>query len=302
MAFAKRIFLFIIVNILVLFTISLTLNLLGITGYASQYGIDYNQLLAFAAVVGFAGSFISLFLSKFMAKFMMGVKIIDPAQSSGAERDLVMRIHRLAQKANLPKMPEVGIYDSPEVNAFATGPSKKNSLVAVSTGLLHQMDENAVEGVLAHEVSHISNGDMVTMTLIQGVVNTFVIFFARIAAWGVSQAMTSDRDRDQGPSPWVHFLCIHLFEFLFSLFGAIVTAYFSRRREFRADAGSARLAGKEKMIRALEALKGHHELDTAHPSVASLKINGTVGSFFALFATHPPLDARIAALRSGVIG
>ena len=168
----KRIFLFVTVNILVLVTISITLNVLGIRPYLSEQGIDFGALLAFCAVFGFGGAFISLAISRWMAKKMMGVKVIDPASASGIHRELVQAVHRLAQKAGLPAMPEVGIYDSPEVNAFATGPSKKRSLVAVSSGLLQNMDNNAVEGVLAHEVSHIANGDMVTMTLLQGVVNT----------------------------------------------------------------------------------------------------------------------------------
>lgn len=300
MAWAKRIFLFLAVNVLVVITISITLNLLGVRPYLTAYGIDYSALLIFCAVWGFAGAFISLALSKVMAKFMMGVKVIDPTNPGNADaRELVQRVHRLAQKAGLPAMPEVGIYQSPEVNAFATGPSKARSLVAVSTGLLNAMDTDAVEGVLGHEVSHIANGDMVTMTLIQGVVNTFVMFFARIAAWGVSQALAGNRDeRDSGPSPIIHFVAVIAFEILFSLLGAIVVAWFSRRREFRADAGSARVAGRERMVHALQCLKrAHEQVDTAHPSIASLKINGKRSGVLALFATHPDLEVRIKALR-----
>lgn len=295
----KRVFLFIAVNLLVVTTISLTLNLLGIRPYLDANGIDYQALLVFCAVWGFMGAFISLLMSKWMAKFMMGVKVIDPAQPGSANaRELVERVHRLAKKANLPKMPEVGFYESPEVNAFATGPSKANSLVAVSTGLLNQMDSEAVEGVLGHEVSHIANGDMVTMTLIQGVINTFVMFFARIAAWALSQAMAGDRNRDSAPSPWAYYLSQMVFEILFSLLGAIVVAWFSRRREFRADKGSAGIAGREKMVHALQSLKRAHEMvDPAHPSLAALKINGRRSGIMALFATHPDLDDRIRALR-----
>ncbi len=300
MAWFKRIFLFIAVNILVIVTISLTLNILGIRPYLESSGIDYSSLLAFCAVVGFVGAFVSLMLSRFMAKMMMGVKVIDPTRAgSGAERDLVSLVYRLAQRAGLGTMPQVGIYQSPEVNAFATGPSKSRSLVAVSSGLLERMDTQAVEGVLGHEVAHIANGDMVTMTLIQGVVNTFVMFFARIAAWGVAQAFASRSDRDERPSPMIHIISVFVFEILFSILGAVVVAYFSRIREFRADRGGATVAGKEKMIHALEALKQTRDMvDQGHPAMASLKISGRrPSSLMQLFATHPDLDVRIRALR-----
>ena len=254
----KRIFLFIAVNILVLLTISITLSVLGVRPYLNAYGIDYQALLAFCAVCGFSGAFISLALSRWMAKMMMGVQVIDLNRASPEERSIVQLVERLAQKAGLPVMPEVGIYDSPEVNAFATGPSKSRALVAISTGLLNSMDTPAVEGVIGHELTHVANGDMVTMTLLQGVVNTFVMFFARIAAWGLSQAMSGDRDRDR-PSPMIYYLSTFIFEILFSLLGAIVVAWFSRAREFRADAGGARVAGKQKMIHALQALKSRQE-------------------------------------------
>lgn len=300
MVWFKRIFLFLAVNILVLVTISLTLNVLNIRPYLQANGIDYSSLLAFCAVVGFSGAFISLLLSKVMAKWMMGVKVINPSSASAGERELVSLVTRLSQKAGLSAMPEVGIYQSPEVNAFATGPTRSRALVAVSSGLLNRMDGQAVEGVLAHELSHVANGDMVTMTLIQGVVNTFVMFFARIAAWGLTQAMSS-RDRDDRPSPFVHMIAVFVFEIFFSILGSVVVAYFSRWREFRADAGGARVAGKEKMIHALESLKGTVELvDQAHPAIASFKIAGSPRGFMHLFATHPSLDVRIAALRGTV--
>jgi heat shock protein HtpX len=294
----KRIFLFIAVNILVVLTISITLNVLGIRPYLNANGIDYGALLAFCAVVGFMGSLVSLALSRVMAKMMMGVQVIDPSRpGSQAERELISVVHRLAQKAGLPAMPEVGIYDSPEVNAFATGPTKARSIVAVSTGLLHRMDSAAVEGVLGHEIAHIANGDMVTMTLLQGVVNTFVMFFARIAAWGVSQGM-SNKDSNEGPSPWIHFFAVIAFEILFSLLGAIVVAFFSRWREFRADKGGASLAGREKMIHALRSLKSSvGEYDDRNPSVAALKISGKSGGLMALLASHPDLDVRIETLQ-----
>lgn len=304
MAMMKRIVLFVLVNILVVTTINIMLNVLGIRPYLTQSGIDYQALLAMCSVVGFTGAFISLAISRIMAKMMMGVRVIDPsAPQSPRERDLVALVHRLAQRAGLPAMPEVGVYASPEVNAFATGPSKSRALVAVSTGLLETMDGQAVEGVLGHEIAHVANGDMVTMTLIQGIVNTFVMFFARIAAWALSQYLEGNRDRDErqsGSVGWTYYLCTFVFEMLFSVLGMIVVCYFSRAREFRADKGSAQVAGKEKMIRALESLKSYREdIDSSHPSVATLKISGRKG-FLSLLSTHPSLDERIAALRGGL--
>ena len=298
MAMIKRIFLFVIVNILVVTTISLMLNLLGIRPYLTRSGIDYQALLAMCSVVGFTGAFISLAISRIMAKMMMGVQVIDPATARGEQKELVTLIHRLSQRAGLTTMPEVGIYNSPEVNAFATGPSKSRALVAVSTGLLNSMNPQAVEGVLGHEVAHIANGDMVTMTLVQGIVNTFVMFFARIAAWMLSSYLEGNRDREESRSVGMsYYICSYVFEILFSLLGMSVVCYFSRRREFRADAGSAQFAGREKMISALQALKSQYErIDTSHPSVATLKISGRKG-IWALLSTHPSLDDRIAALK-----
>jgi len=301
----KRIFLFILVNALVLVTISITTSVLGIRPYLNAYGIDYQALLAFCAVCGFSGAFISLALSRWMAKMMMGVKVIDAGNARTAgERDLLQRVHRLAQKAKLPAMPQVGIYESPEINAFATGPTKSRALVAVSTGLLNRMDDAAVEGVLAHEIAHVANGDMVTMTLLQGIVNTFVMFFARIAAWAVSNALAGNRDEREGGgvSYMVQFVFVIIFEILFSILGAIVVAFFSRKREFRADSGGASLAGREKMIHALQSLKTtiDHADDGRAPALATLKISEKRrGGLMSLMSTHPDLDVRIAALRSG---
>lgn len=297
MVWAKRIFLFLLVNVLVVATISITTSLLGIRPYLQANGIDYTALLAFCAIAGFAGSFISLLLSRWMAKMMMGVHVIDANRASATERQLVQRVHALAKKAGITKMPEVGIYQSPEVNAFATGPTKNRALVAVSTGLLNSMDETAVEGVLGHEVAHVANGDMVTMTLIQGIVNTFVMFFARIAAFALSNVMSGDRD-DRGPNPWIYTLSVFAFDILFSILGSVVVAYFSRWREFRADRGGAELAGVAKMVHALESLKRNTAVDESHPAVAAFKINGRRGGLLALLSTHPDLDDRIAALRN----
>jgi len=298
MVFAKRILLFVLVNVLVVATISITTSLLGIRPYLQANGINYTALLAFCAIAGFSGAIISLLLSRWMAKMMYGVHVIDPARASSVERQLVTRVHALAKKAGINKMPQVGIYDSPEVNAFATGATKNRALVAVSSGLLNQMDDAAVEGVLGHEIAHITNGDMVTMTLIQGVVNTFVMFFARIAAFALSQVMSGDRDSDKGPNPWVYMISVFAFDILFSILGSFVVAYFSRWREFRADAGGAQLAGVAKMTHALESLKRNSTVDESHPAVAAFKINGRRRGLLALLSTHPDLDDRIAALRN----
>ena len=290
----KRVFLFVAVNALVLVTISIVLQVLGIRPYLTAYGIDYQALMAFCLVWGMGGAFISLGLSRIMAKWMMGVQVIDPRKAEGDLGDLVGTVHRLAKSANLPAMPEVGIYDSPEVNAFATGPTKARALVAVSTGLLGRMSQRQMEGVLSHEVAHIANGDMVTMTLVQGVVNAFVMFFARVIAFAVSQNVKEESRR------MVNFMVTMALEIAFSFLGAMVVAYFSRRREFRADAGGAKLAGSASMIDALKALKRSIETIGVeeHASIATLKISGQSGGLMALLATHPPLEERIARLET----
>lgn len=301
MAMAKRIFLFMITNILIMVTITTILSLLGVSGYhdynsPATYNIDVRALAVFCLVWGFGGAFISLLLSKVMAKWMMGVQIIRPESANSVEQNLLQTVYRLATTAGLKKMPEVGIYRSPEVNAFATGPTKNNALVAVSSGLLQRMGKEEVEGVLAHEVAHIVNGDMVTMTLLQGVVNAFVMFFARILATVVSSAIS--KNDDEGPS-MINFLLVIAFEIAFGILGMMVVGYFSRMREFRADQGGARLAGRPKMIAALQALQGTTErVDTQHAALASLKISGKRGGFAALFSTHPPLELRIRRLQT----
>ncbi len=293
----RRILLFILTNILVITTITIVFTLLRMAGvdistYTADGGINYLALFIISAVIGFSGSFISLALSRFMAKKMMGVRVIDPGNSTGAERQLVEKVHRLSRNAGLMYMPEVGIYNSREVNAFATGPSKKRSLVAVSTGLLNSMDEDAVEGVLAHEVAHVSNGDMVTMTLLQGVVNTFVVFFARIAAAIVSRFVQNDAMR-----VFVHFGAIIVFQILFSILGSIAVMGFSRYREYHADRGGADLAGKDKMTHALQSLKAHvNKVDNSQTSMQTLKINNK-SSMAMLFSSHPPLEERIRRLQ-----
>ncbi|MSO62389.1 MAG: protease HtpX, partial [Acidobacteria bacterium] len=243
---------------------------------------------------GMGGAFISLQMSRFMAKMAMGVKLVD-GKSGQADLDwLHQTVGQLTRKAGLP-MPEVGIYESAEVNAFATGPSKKRSLVAVSSGLLNSMRREEVEGVLAHEVAHIQNGDMVTLTLIQGVVNAFVLFFSRIIANIVRQMV------DEKISHLVFFVTTIVFDIAFGILGSMVVAWFSRAREFRADAGGARLAGKANMIGALQRLMQNKALvDNSQPQLATMKIAGGKG-FMSLISTHPPLETRIAALQQAQI-
>ncbi|WP_284140274.1 MULTISPECIES: protease HtpX [unclassified Virgibacillus] len=287
----KRIFYFLLTNILVLLTISIIFSLIGGGRYIEGNQIQFGSLLVFSAVIGFTGSFISLAMSRWVAKRLMGVRILDPnANLSSEETAVVEKVHRLARAAGLMHMPEVGIYESPEVNAFATGPSKKRSLVAVSRGLLHEMDEDAIEGVIAHEVAHVANGDMVTMTLLQGVVNTFVVFLARIVAFAVSRLVKEDL------APIVHFIAIIVFQIAFSILGSIVVFAYSRHREFHADRGGADLAGKDKMRHALEMLKAYsNRIQTEdQTAVATLKINGQRKT--SLFSTHPALDERIKRL------
>ena len=297
MRMAKRIFLFMAVNILILVTLSFTLNILGVQPYLNARGIDYGSLMIFCLVWGMGGAFISLGLSRIMAKWMMGVKVIDPNTTDPSAAALVQTVHNLAQAAGLPKMPQVGYYNSPEINAFATGPTKSRALVAVSAGLLASMDREQLEGVLGHEISHIANGDMVTMTLLQGVINAFVMFLARVIAFFITRSKDGERS-----STWMNYLIIIVLEIVLSVFGMIAVAAFSRWREFRADAGSARLAGREKMINALEALRKTTQYAdlTGNASMAAMKIAGKPKRFFGLFSTHPPLEARIERLKAGI--
>jgi heat shock protein HtpX len=290
----KRFFLFILTNILVLVSVSIVLSVLGVNHYLTSAGIDYPALMIFCLVWGFVGSGISLMLSKFMAKRMMGVEIVDDRGQYG---DLVRKVHLLARAAGIEKMPEVGVYQSSEVNAFATGPSKNNSLVAVSSGLLNQMNAEEVEGVLAHEIAHVANGDMVTMALIQGVVNAFVMFFARIAAFALNQAMAGDRDDDRPvTSGFAYHITVMVCEVLFSFLGMFVVAYFSRVREFRADKGGAQFAGKQKMVAALKRLQQKVDLlDESQDAIKTMKISSKKG-LMNFLSTHPSLEDRIAAL------
>lgn len=303
MAWMKRIFLFLAINFLVVTTISILLRVLGIGPYLNAYGMDYTALLEFCLVWGMGGAFISLLLSRFMAKMAMGVQIIDPSTRDSDLQELLQTVYHLSKAAGLAAMPEVGIYDSPEVNAFATGPTRSHALVAVSTGLLSRMRSGELEGVLGHEISHIANGDMVTMTLLQGVVNAFTMFLSRAIAFALTQAMRNDRDENsRGGAPMISFAIQMVLEVIFMLLGSMVVAWFSRYREFRADAGGARLAGRQNMIQALEALKRTFEYidPAAQPAVQTLKISGRPSGLMALFASHPPLDERIARLEQGI--
>jgi heat shock protein HtpX len=287
----KRIFLFLVTNIAVVVTLSVVASVLGINQYITAQGLDFGALLMFAAVFGFGGAFISLAISKWSAKMAVGAQVIEVPRNS-AEYWLVDTVKRQAQAAGIG-MPEVAIYDSPEVNAFATGMSRNNALVAVSTGLLERMTREEAEAVLGHEVSHVANGDMVTLTLIQGVLNTFVIFLSRAIGYFVDRVVLKNQE---GPGLG-YFLTHIVLEILFGILASIVVMWFSRQREFRADAGGARLAGRGKMIAALQRLQSLQEESHLPEKVAAFGIKGRPG-WMALFSTHPPLEERIAALRA----
>ena len=289
----KRVFLFLATNIAVLVVLSIVLSLIGFEGILDEQGIDLDlpSLLVFAAIFGFGGSFISLAISKWSAKRMTGARVItQPANQT--ETWLVETVRRQAREAGIG-MPEVAIFDAPEPNAFATGARRNSALVAVSTGLLRGMQREEVEAVLAHEVSHVANGDMVTLTLIQGVVNTFVIFFSRVIGHLVDR-LVFRTERGHGPGFWIVTIVAQIF---LGILASMIVMWFSRQREFRADAGGARLAGREKMVSALERLKQGHNA-TLPDQLAAFGISGHRAlGFKRLFMTHPPLDERIAALR-----
>lgn len=295
----KRILLFLVINLLVITTISTIISLLHLEPFISSFGINYSTLLIFCFIWGMGGAFISLFLSKYMAKWIMGVRILSPSSASVEEKQLFDMVGDLAKSANLP-MPEIGIYESNEVNAFATGPTKKRSLIAVSTGLLSRMEQNEIKAVLGHEMSHISNGDMVTMTLIQGVINAFVMFLARVLAF----ALASSKEKNNNFSYLTYNLFVFLFQTVFTILGFIALAAFSRRREYRADEGGARLAGRSNMIDALKTLRVLQEIKDQKPqnqaahAINSLKISNFSKKGFSLFATHPPLEERIEHLKN----
>jgi heat shock protein HtpX len=290
-----RILLFLATNAAVLVVVSVVFKMLGLEGVLAQNGVDLNlqALLVMSAVIGFTGSFISLAMSKFLAKRSMGVQVIEqPANKT--EQWLVDVVRRQAQQAGIG-MPEVGIFNAAEPNAFATGMNKNNALVAVSSGLLAKMDADEVEAVLGHEITHVSNGDMVTMGLIQGVVNTFVIFLSRVVGHVVDRVVFKT-ERGYGPAYFITSIVAQIF---LSILASMIVLWFSRRREFRADAGGARLAGRQKMVGALQALQRAHEPQDLPGEFAAFGISGGIGSGMKkLFMSHPPLEERIAALRS----
>jgi heat shock protein HtpX len=293
----KRIALLLAVNFLVIVTISILLAVLGVQPYLTARGIDYYQLMVFCLVWGMGGAFVSLGLSRVMAKWMMGVQVIDPNTTNSQGPQLIQTVSRLARGANIP-MPEVGVYDSPDINAFATGPMKSRSLVAVSSGLLDRMDRAETEGVLGHEITHIANGDMVTMTLLQGVVNAFAMFLSRVIAYAITQGRRSDDDdRSYGPSMTTYMVQI-VIEMVLLFLGSLLVMAFSRWREYRADAGGARLAGRENMIAALQRLRGDVEVasQTPQPAVQTLRISSP-GGLAVLTMSHPPLEKRIERLQ-----
>jgi heat shock protein HtpX len=286
----KRVFYFLLTNIAIMLVLSVTMRLLGVGPYLTANGMNYTSLLIFSGVMGFGGAFISLAISKWSAKRMSGAVVIEQANTQ-TERWLIATIQQQAQKVGI-KMPEVAIFDSPEVNAFATGMTKNSSLVAVSTGLLRGMTQDEVEAVLAHEVSHIANGDMVTLTLIQGVVNTFVMFFSRVIGNIVDKAIFKTKDGN-GPA---FFITMIIAEMVLGVLASFIVMWFSRQREFRADEGSANLASSQKMIAALERLKNAHEPSVLPKQMAAFGIS-SFGGMSKLFASHPSLDDRIAALK-----
>jgi heat shock protein HtpX len=290
----KRVFLFLATNLAIIVLLGFMLRLLGLESVLDAQGVDLDlgKLLAFAAVIGFTGSFVSLAISKWTAKRMMGVRVI--AQPGNAiETWLMSTVQRQAREAGIG-MPEVGIFDSPEPNAFATGARRDASLVAVSTGLLQGMSREEAEAVLAHEVSHVANGDMVTLALIQGVVNTFVVFLARIIGHTVDRVVFRTEE-GHGPAFWVTTI---VSEIVLGLLATVIVMWFSRQREFRADAGGARLAGRQNMINALERLQQRHS-GPLPDKMAAFGIAGGLGrGLKRFFMTHPPIEARIAALRA----
>ena len=289
-----RIALFLATNAAILVLISIVFKMFGFEGILAENGVDLNlqALLVMSAVIGFGGSFISLAMSKFLAKRSMGVKIIEQPANQ-AEQWLLGTVKRQAEQAGIG-MPEVGIFDSPQPNAFATGMSRNNALVAVSSGLLQNMDADEVEAVLAHEVTHVSNGDMVTMGLIQGVINTFVIFLSRVIGHVVDRVVFKTQ-RGYGPAYFITSIVAQIF---LSIIASVIVMWFSRRREFRADAGGASLAGRNKMIAALQALQRGHEPKDLPGEFAAFGISGGLGTGIRkLFMSHPPLNERITALR-----
>lgn len=284
-----RIALFLATNFAVLILASIVMSLLGVN--PSQM----SGLLVMAAIFGFGGSFISLLLSKWMAKRSTGAVVITEPRNP-TERWLLATVERQAKAAGIG-MPEVAVYDGPEINAFATGANRNNALVAVSTGLLHNMSEDEAEAVLGHEIAHVANGDMITMALLQGVLNTFVIVLARVVGGIIDSALSGNREG--GGRGFAYYIIVFVLEMVFGLFATMISMWFSRHREFRADAGGASLAGRHKMIAALERLQLNHGQSTLPNQIAAFGISGSTAK--KLFMSHPPLEERIAALRASTV-
>jgi len=288
----KRVFYFLVTNLAIVLVLSITMPLLGVEPFLNANGLNLNSLLIFAALMGFGGSFISLAISKWSAKRMSGAVTIENPKTPN-EIWLINIVRKQSQAVGI-QMPEVAIFNSPIVNAFATGMSRDSSLVAVSSGLLDMMTKDEAEAVIGHEISHIANGDMVTLTLIQGVVNTFVLFFSRVIGYTVDKVVFKTR---QGTGP-AFFITMIISELLLGVLASIVVMWFSRQREYRADFGGGQLVGKEKMIVALQRLKAQYESSALPKSIAALGISGEQGiGLKELFSTHPSLDDRIARLQ-----
>jgi len=288
----KRTFYFLMTNLAIVFVLSITLQLLGVGRYLDTNGLNLQNLLIFAAIMGFGGSFISLALSKTLAKKMSGATVITNPKTD-SEQWLMETVKNQAYQAEI-SMPEVAIFNSLEINAFATGMQRNNALIAVSSGLLASMTRDEAEAVLAHEISHIANGDMVTLSLIQGVVNTFVMFLSRVIGYMIDKVVFKTR---QGVGP-AFYISMIIAELLLGILASIIVMWFSRQREFRADAGGAALAGSTKMIAALERLQKNQKPSVLPTQMAAFGISGNKSNFSKLFATHPSLDERIKALRN----
>lgn len=293
----RRAVLFLFVNFLVMSTVGLITWAIGANQWLHANGLDIASLMLFSFVWGFGGALLSLFLSAWIAKTTMGVQIIS-VQDGGKPGEIRDLVYTISKKAGLSHLPAVGIYRSPELNAFATGASQKRALVAVSTGLIQSMSETELRAVLAHEISHIRNGDMVTMTLLQGLVNAFVLFLSRLLAYAITMVQRRDSENRTGGMFWI---LTYIFDILFMALGNLVVAAYSRWREFRADRGSADLEGASSMIQALQALQRYSDVqDPLHdrPAVAAFKISSGLGSWFRWYATHPPLSERIHRLEA----
>lgn len=292
MNIAKRVILFIALNFLIVVSMSIIMAVFGVRPYLQQAGLDYGSLAVFCLIYGFIASFVSLLLSRAMAKWSYNVQLIDENISDPKLRELVSIVYDLSRRVGIKKMPEVGIYPSDDINAFATGYSKNTALVAVSTGLLGYMDRDEIEGVLGHEISHVANGDMVTMALLQGVVNAFTMFLSRVIAYAITRGSNDNR-------PGIAYYAVTwILDIVFMTLGSILVAAYSRHREFRADQGGAKLAGPRKMQQALEKLRQQFEhIQPVAGSASALMIsNKPVGLINRIFSTHPPLDERIKRL------